>query len=184
MIRMGRNSKPDTSVPQSQAQETQPDNTVNYQPRNTVAMTDSESVARDLKDGRLSGFVGHGTTLTGETTFESMLRVDGTLVGKVNSREGTLVIGSNGRVDANIQVGSAEINGEVNGDVSVADKLHLGRTSKVIGNIQAARLIIEDGAVFEGNCSMVKVKRDAKPVAEKPLDLTERPQPDLEANAA
>ena len=64
-------------------------------------------MARDIKEGRLSGFVGHGTTLTGETQFHAMLRVDGHLIGTVSSESGTLIIGTNGQVDANILVAAA-----------------------------------------------------------------------------
>ena len=75
------------------------------------AVTESDSMARDIKEGRLSGFVGHGTTLTGETVFLAMLRVDGHLIGTVSSDTGTLIIGSNGQVDANIVVAAAMIFG-------------------------------------------------------------------------
>ena len=111
-------------------------------------------MARDIKEGRLSGFVGHGTTLTGETEFHAMLRVDGHLIGTVSSESGTLIIGTNGQVDANVSVAAAMINGSVNGDVHASEKLQLGRTARVMGNIQTPRLIIEEGAVLEGSCSM------------------------------
>ncbi|MCV4754666.1 polymer-forming cytoskeletal protein, partial [Escherichia coli] len=70
---------------------------------NTVSRpaTDSENIARDIKEGKLSGFVGHGTSLTGDTTFQMMLRVDGHLTGTVSSDGGTLIVGNNGRLDAN-----------------------------------------------------------------------------------
>jgi cytoskeletal protein CcmA (bactofilin family) len=115
-------------------------------------------MARDIKEGRLSGFVGHGTVLTGETHFQAMLRVDGQLQGSVSSESGTLIVGTNGQVDANIAVASAMVNGNVNGDIIATEKIQLGRTARVIGNIQTPRLILEDGALFEGNCSMVKAK--------------------------
>jgi cytoskeletal protein CcmA (bactofilin family) len=117
-------------------------------------------MARDIKEGRLSGFVGNGTVLTGETEFQAMLRVDGHLTGKVSSDTGTLIIGSTGLVDANVAVASALINGTVNGDIYASDKIQLGRTACVTGNIQTPRLIIEDGALLEGSCSMIKA-RDA-----------------------
>ena len=120
--------------------------------------TDSESMARDIKEGRLSGFVGHGTVLTGETNFQAMLRVDGVLQGTVSSEAGTLIVGSNGQVDANVAVASATINGTVNGDIVATEKLHLGRTAKVVGNVQTPRIIIEEGAVLEGSCSMLRAK--------------------------
>lgn len=120
--------------------------------------TDSETMARDIKEGRLSGFVGHGTVLTGETNFQAMLRVDGVLQGTVSSDAGTLIVGSNGQVDANVAVASATINGTVNGDIVATEKLHLGRTAKVVGNVQTPRIIIEEGAVLEGSCSMLRAK--------------------------
>jgi cytoskeletal protein CcmA (bactofilin family) len=123
-------------------------------------VTDSESIARDIKEGRLSGFVGHGTVLTGETNFQMMLRVDGHLTGTVVSDGGTLIVGTNGQVDANVSVGVATINGVVNGDVIATEKIQLGRTARVMGNIATPRLVIEEGAVFEGGCSMMKARED------------------------
>ena len=122
------------------------------------AMSESESMARDIKEGRLSGYVGNGTVLTGETSFQAMLRVDGHLTGRVTSENGTLIIGSTGKVDANIIVAAAMINGMVNGDIVAMDKIELGRTARVVGNIQTPKLVIEDGAIFEGSCIMLKAK--------------------------
>ena len=123
-----------------------------------VAISESDSMARDIKEGRLSGFVGHGTTLTGETEFHAMLRVDGHLIGTVSSESGTLIIGTNGQVDANILVAAAMINGTVNGDIIASEKLQLGRTARVLGNIQSPRLIVEEGAILEGSCTMLKAR--------------------------
>ncbi len=122
------------------------------------AMSESESMARDIKEGRLSGFVGNGTVLTGETNFQAMLRVDGHLTGRVTSENGTLIIGSTGKVDANIAVAAAMINGMVNGDIVASEKIELGRTARVTGNIQTPRLVMEDGAILEGGCTMTKAR--------------------------
>src|SRR5215510_5378732 len=53
------------------------------------AMTESESLAKDIKEGTLSGFVGSGTVVTGESTFKAMMRVDGHLSGRISSTTGT-----------------------------------------------------------------------------------------------
>jgi cytoskeletal protein CcmA (bactofilin family) len=129
------------------------------------AISESDSMARDIKEGRLSGFVGHGTTLTGETNFHAMLRVDGHLVGTVSSESGTLIVGTNGQVDANVAVAAAMINGSVNGDIVASEKLQLGRTARVLGNIQSPRLIIEEGAILEGSCSMLRARESQEEVA-------------------
>ena len=122
------------------------------------AFTESESVARDIKDGNMSGYVGAGTSLTGEVTFKAMLHIDGHLTGRIASDTGTLVVGTTGQVDANIEVAIASIKGAVNGDIIAAQRLEMGRAARVFGNIQAPILVIEDGAIFEGNCLMVKAK--------------------------
>jgi cytoskeletal protein CcmA (bactofilin family) len=122
------------------------------------AVTESESLARDIKEGLLSGFVGNGTMLTGEASFKGMLRVDGHLSGQVKSEGGTLIVGNNGQVDADIEVAVATIHGTVNGDIIASQRLELGRAAKVNGNIQTPSLVIEQGAVFEGSCRMVQLK--------------------------
>src|SRR6185369_5182153 len=166
MIRMGRNSKSEEPA-MTNYQSTTPNSDTGYQygsePTTAASrvVSDSESIARDIKEGRLSGFVGHGTTLTGETNFQMMLRVDGHLTGSVASDGGTLIVGTNGVVDANVSVASAMINGTVNGDIVATERLQLGRTAKVVGNIETPRLVLEDGAILEGGCSMIKA-RDAK----------------------
>jgi cytoskeletal protein CcmA (bactofilin family) len=163
MIRMGRGNRSDLPETGDYNKEQKPAEpayryATDVQPAATRAISESDSMARDIKEGRLSGFVGHGTTLTGETEFHAMLRVDGHLIGTVTSEAGTLIIGTNGQVDANIMVAAAMINGTVNGDVVASEKLQLGRTARVMGNIQSPRLIVEEGAILEGSCSMLKAR--------------------------
>jgi len=140
------------------------------------AMTESETLARDIKEGTLSGFVGGGTVVTGEANFKAMMRVDGHLSGRVMSTSGTLIVGANGKVDANIEVAVAVIHGTINGDIIATQRLELGRAAKVNGNIQTPSLIIEQGAIFEGSCKMVQMTQAADKVKsarkEEPLDTS------------
>ncbi|HEU4870903.1 MAG TPA: polymer-forming cytoskeletal protein [Pyrinomonadaceae bacterium] len=196
MLRIGKNAKdqedndhssqrpevPDYSTPktypsyQSTSAETKPavETTSSAGSR---AMTESETLARDIKEGTLSGFVGGGTEVTGEANFKAMMRIDGHLSGRVSSSSGTLIVGANGKVDANIEVAVAVIHGTINGDIIATQRLELGRAAKVNGNIQTPSLVIEQGAVFEGSCKMLqmtaaadKAKRDRKD--EQPLDTS------------
>lgn len=178
MLRMGKNQKADQ--PESEHMPDNPANQYNtsqqtyppYQNQNSPAadqtyrqadtastsrpVTESESLARDIKEGILSGFVGNGTTLDGTANFKGMLRVDGHLSGHVNSDGGTLIVGNNGQVDADIAVAVATIHGAVNGNIIASQRLELGRAAKVKGDIETPSLVIEQGAVFEGNCRMVQ----------------------------
>jgi len=133
-----------------------------HTPTTTRAVTESESLARDIKEGTLTGFVGNGTTLTGEANFKGMLRVDGGLSGRVSSLDGTLIVSTNGRVDANVEVAVAQIYGTVNGDIIASKRIEMGRVAKVTGNIQTPALVIENGAIFEGSCRMVQLKEQAE----------------------
>jgi cytoskeletal protein CcmA (bactofilin family) len=122
------------------------------------AVTESESLARDIKEGTLTGFVGNGTTLQGEASFKGMLRVDGHLSGRISSEDGTLIVSTNGQVDANVEVAVAQIFGTVNGDIIATKRIEMGRVAKVTGNIQTPALVIESGALFEGSCRMAQQK--------------------------
>ncbi|MBD0373122.1 MAG: polymer-forming cytoskeletal protein [Pyrinomonadaceae bacterium] len=124
----------------------------------TRAVSESEALARDIKEGTLSGYVGNGTSLTGEANFRGMLRIDGHLTGRIVSQDGTLLVGTNGQVDADIEVAVATINGTVNGDIIATERLEMGRAAHVKGNIQTPSLMIEQGAVFEGSCRMLQLK--------------------------
>src|SRR2546421_8028026 len=118
------------------------------------AVSETESLARDIKDGLIGGFVGVHSIVTGETNFKGMLRVDGRVAGRISSQDGTLIVSSGGQVDANIEVAVARVNGTINGDIKARERIELGRTAHVYGNIHTPALVIEQGAIFEGSCRM------------------------------
>jgi cytoskeletal protein CcmA (bactofilin family) len=118
--------------------------------------------------------------VTGEANFKALMRVDGNLSGRITSTSGTLIVGTNGKVDANIEVAIAMIHGTVNGDIIATQRLELGRAAKLNGNIQTASLMIEPGALFEGSCKMIKATTGASTKKEngrddQPLNTTGMP---------
>ena len=153
----------DTTLPGSRSTSDQPSSTgarnmSETNPTTSRAVSESESLARDIKEGTLSGFVGNGTTLTGEANFKGMLRVDGHLSGRVSSQDGTLIVSTGGQVDADVEVSVAQIYGTVVGNVTATKRIELGRVAKVTGDIQTPALVIENGAVFEVSCRMQQIK--------------------------
>jgi len=137
------------------------------------AFSESEALARDIREGVMSGFVGGTTVLNGEANFKGMLRIDGRLNGTISSEKGTLIVSAGGHVEANISVASAKINGTVNGDIHATERIEFGRTARVRGNIQTPALVVEEGAVFEGGCRMTPKAA----TQEKPRPAAPRPQP-------
>src|SRR5216110_1617078 len=100
MLRMGKEDKtqaqPDTDYSTRSYSPYQ--NNESYRPATestspSKALTESETIAREIKDGSLSGFVGSGTVITGEASFKSMLRVDGRFSGRITSTGGALIVG-------------------------------------------------------------------------------------------
>lgn len=185
MIRLGRAPVQEETQPQPQQPQQEDPNQIYKTSSPIRAISESESIARDIKEGRLSGHVGAGTVLTGEINFQSMLRVDGNLTGRVTSDTGTLLVGSTGKVNANILVASAVINGVVNGDIVVTERLEIGRQAHVIGNVTTPNLVVEEGAVFEGSCSMVKAREGSKKkVADVILNGLPAKKEDISLNGA
>ncbi|MEK6335970.1 MAG: polymer-forming cytoskeletal protein [Acidobacteriota bacterium] len=130
------------------------------------ALTDSEVIANEIKDGSLSGFVNSGTLVTGDVQFKEMLRIDGRVSGRINSTSGKLIVGAGGRVDANVDVSVVIVHGLVNGDVIASRRVELGRVARVTGNVQTPSLVIEQGAIFDGTCKMVQQPSNAEKPAE------------------
>ena len=184
MLRMGKEDKSPTQATDTDYANrtyTPYQNNEAYRPTEGVAtpkaLTESETIAREIKDGSLSGFVGSGTVITGEASFKSMLRVDGRFSGRITSADGALIVGAGGQVDANIEVAVATIHGVVTGDITASNRIELGRAAKLNGNIQTPSLIIEQGAIFEGTCKMLQMSQAADKAKsnvkkEEPLDTS------------
>ena len=146
----------------------------NFQPR--VPVLQGEAVYRGALpvDGIISGQLGvSGNSLTikqrpkngavesvpelnGEINFKDMLRVNGHIAGRVFSEKGTLIIDASARVDSCIDVAVAMISGTVNGDVIGHERVEVGPGAIVNGNISTRSLCIKPGAVFQGDCQILK----------------------------
>lgn len=105
--------------------------------------------------GDIIGYLGKGITMEGKLHFEDTLRIEGSFKGEIDA-SGTLVIGEGGYVEGKIKVASAIITGEVKGSLEAATKVEITSPGKLYGDITTPNLIIGDGAVFEGNCIMVR----------------------------
>jgi cytoskeletal protein CcmA (bactofilin family) len=119
-------------------------------------LTESEMTAREIEDGTLSGFISSGAFVTGEAKFKAMLRIDGHFSGRITSRDGELIVGFGGRVDAIVDVSVVTVQGIVDGDLIASRRIELGRAAIVTGNIRTPSLVIAQGATFEGICKMAQ----------------------------
>jgi cytoskeletal protein CcmA (bactofilin family) len=104
--------------------------------------------------------INEGTVIEGEIHSKGDLRIDGTLKGIVHS-DSKVVIGTSGVVEGNIYCNIADIHGKIDGTITVKDILYLKSSSKVDGDIQTGKLVVETGAVFNGSCAMGSKTGDA-----------------------
>jgi cytoskeletal protein CcmA (bactofilin family) len=112
----------------------------------------------------LNGFLDEGTEFSGELRFRDALRVDGRVKGKVVS-DNLLIIGETGQVDAEIDCGVVSIRGRVTGTVRARQRIELLSGCRVLGTLVSPKLVIEDGAFFQGDCRMGESPGVAQPPA-------------------
>lgn len=97
--------------------------------------------------------IGCGTTIEGDIITEGALRVDGSVIGSVRSTS-RVVLGESAVVDGDVISENAEIQGKVNGNVYATEQLQLKQTARIKGDLFTSKLLVEEGAVFNGKCNM------------------------------
>ena len=102
----------------------------------------------------ISTFLGPGASVDGTLEFQGTIRLDGKVTGNIKSNEGTLIVGEKAFVDARVEVGIAVIMGEVKGTVDATERIEVYPPGRVIGDIQAPVISIDEGGMFNGNCVM------------------------------
>jgi cytoskeletal protein CcmA (bactofilin family) len=111
------------------------------------------------KPSDLNGFLDSGSHVHGELRFQTSFRVDGKLEGTVVS-DGDLIVGDGGEVEGDLRVGQIVVSGTVRGTIRASRRVHLSASGKVFADVDTPSLVIEDGAVFEGRCSMTREGRE------------------------
>lgn len=97
--------------------------------------------------------IGAGTNIVGDVTCSGDIRIDGGLTGNLNV-QGKIVIGTSGSIKGEINCKNSEVEGKIEGKISVTELLSLKATCSILGDIKTRRLAIEPGANFTGSCVM------------------------------
>lgn len=97
--------------------------------------------------------IGVGTHINGDVNCSGDIRIDGGLTGNLIV-QGKVVIGASGTINGEISCKNSEVEGKIEGKITVAELLSLKNTSSIMGDIKTQKLAIEPGANFTGNCSM------------------------------
>lgn len=127
----------------------------------------------DDGSGELNGFLDSGSRLVGDLRFDDTFRVDGRFEGRIHS-SGRLVVGDTGEIEGEVRVAHVHVAGTIRGTVADAEKVEIVASGKIYGELRTRSLIIADGAVLEGSCSMDESTSKTEPKRES--SQTERPE--------
>jgi cytoskeletal protein CcmA (bactofilin family) len=109
---------------------------------------------RGRRADSISTFLGSQASIDGTIEFQGTIRLDGNVKGKIKSNGGTVIVGEKAVVDAKVFVGTAIIMGELRGTIDAEERIEVYPPGRVVGDIQAPVISIEEGGLFNGNCAM------------------------------
>lgn len=131
--------------------------------------------------GTISTLLGRDVQIEGTLSFKETIRVDGLIKGKLLSSQGTVIIGENAVIEADVQVGVAIIRGKVHGRVEAGQRIEIFAPAQVTGDISAPTVTIDSGVVFNGNCQMQAQVKNLESKSGKAVPGTNPPPVEKEA---
>ena len=134
-----------------------------------VVMGERDRSAGQFAGGGMDAFLGKGTKITGKLVFEGAGRIEGQVDGEINAQD-VLTVGEGALVNAKIAGTTIIIEGQVTGDVTARQRLELRASARVNGNVTTPSLVVQEGAILNGQCSMSS--SEAKASREKPEPVT------------
>jgi len=114
-------------------------------------------------------YLGNGSKISGKLLFEEAVRIDGQVDGEISDND-LVVIGYDAIVTAPLKAVSVVIARKMSGDIQASKLIEIHPTAKVFGNLATPVLVVHDGALFEGHCTMhieAQVDRKVPPVTAK-----------------
>lgn len=111
----------------------------------------------------LKAFLSEDTEFKGLLTFSGTARIDGKFEGEIITKD-NLVIGETAHVKAEVTVGQILVQGTLIGNIDSTQKIGISTRGQVMGDIRTPALLIEEGAILEGQCKMVQKKSGQPPI--------------------
>ena len=129
---------------------------------------------------KLDTLIGSKTIFEGALISNESISINGTVKGKIECK-GSVVVGQEGKVMADIIAENAFIDGQVNGNITTKNRLEITSAGRVKGDIKTVSLAIAEGVVFEGRCHMVPEK-GAEPSSSADLNSMLKKGPEIVKN--
>jgi cytoskeletal protein CcmA (bactofilin family) len=137
----------------------------NLNNNNVVAAPKASTMATN----NATAYLDAGSRISGKLYFETPARIDGHVEGEITAKD-ALTIGESAVVSAQIKADSVIVAGKVSGDIIAIHRIEIRPSAKVLGNITAPTLVINEGALFEGHCAMQPEAHDDRKVTVFPKE--------------
>lgn len=112
--------------------------------------------------------IGQSIHIEGTLTGNEDLTIDGRVLGKIKLKGHALVIGANGKIEADMSAKTVTIRGEVKGNITADDKIQVTSSGSVKGDLSAPRIALDDGANFAGRVDTTTAQSESKSPVAKP----------------
>lgn len=120
-------------------------------------------------------YLDRGSKISGKLFFEGPVRIDGQVDGEISAND-AVVIGEGAIVTAQLKAVSVVVAGKISGDIIAVKRIEIRPTARVFGNLTTPALVVHEGALFEGHCTMrTESARDERKVT--PIAKEERVSP-------
>jgi len=106
--------------------------------------------------------IGANSFFNGKIYIQNELQIDGKFEGAVLHID-TLTVSKKGKVKSDIKANNVMIEGIVIGNITAKNSIMLLPTARVLGNIKTPELIIQNGVVLEGKCTILKEEMERSP---------------------
>lgn len=113
----------------------------------------------------INAFLGSGTVYHGKLTFQGAVRIDGEFTGEITS-EGSLIVGKDAVIEGTLNVGELVLSGSFTGEARASRRVTVHRTGSFLGQLRTTALVVEEGAVIDGQISMRNAPESAEDSAE------------------
>jgi len=120
------------------------------------------------------GVISKAISIKGEITGSEDFLIDGEVSGKVTISDGEVTVGPAGRVTADIEAAEIIVRGRVKGSLRGRERVVIGQSGQVNGNVVTRRIVIEEGAVFSGQVDVVRAE---EPRASRPAVVVTTSEP-------
>lgn len=130
-----------------------------------MALFSNANVSFESKNG--DTVIGNEAYFQGTLTAKGSLRVDGRIDGSIVDAK-TVTIGKTGKVKGDISCEICYTRGEVRGNIVALDHVEVLAGSRLDGDVRAPKIMLEEGAIFNGNCSMDHSKKTSRQEEQAP----------------